>query len=131
MSNLQRVSNLKALEIGKIKGTLVNMNTLSALFSADPEIDEWQLELRKKNDDPFEVDEIVLHAALKSRVDPEAFKRRIQEDIYGRSEIHVNEIRIEPLADMLRRIGMETLTKEERIVDRRKRALAPNTPSQS
>jgi phenylacetate-coenzyme A ligase PaaK-like adenylate-forming protein len=129
MSNLHRVSNLKSLEIGKIKGTLVNMNTLSELFSADPEIEEWQLEIRKKNDDPFEVDEIVLHAALRGREEPEAFKRRIQEDIYGRSEIHVNDIRIESLADMLRKVGMETLTKDERIVDRRKRAMASNTPS--
>jgi phenylacetate-CoA ligase len=130
MSNLHRVSNVKSLEIGKIKGTLVNMNTLSELFSADPEIEEWQLEIKKKNDDPFDVDEIVLRCALKGREDQEAFKRRIQEDIYGRSEIHVNEVRIEPLADMLRRVGMETLTKEERIVDRRKRAPA-STPTQS
>lgn len=124
MSNLQRVSNVKSLEIGKIKGTLVNMNTLSELFSGDPEIEEWQLEIRKRNDDPFDVDEIVLRCALRGREDPEAFKRRIQEDIYGRSEIHVNEVRVEPLADLLRRIGMETLTKEERIVDRRQRASA-------
>jgi phenylacetate-coenzyme A ligase PaaK-like adenylate-forming protein len=124
MSNLHRVSNVKSLEIGKIKGTLVNMNTLSELFSGDAEIEEWQLEIRKRNDDPFEVDEIVLSCALRGREEPEAFKRRIQEDIYGRSEIHVNEIRIEPLAEMLRRVGMETLTKEERIVDRRQKAPA-------
>jgi phenylacetate-coenzyme A ligase PaaK-like adenylate-forming protein len=129
MSNLHRASNLKSLEIGKVKGTLVNMNTLSELFSADSEIEEWQLEIRKRNDDPFDVDEIILHAALRGREDPELFKRRIQEDIYARSEVHVNDIRIEGLSDMLRRIGMETLTKEERIVDRRKRAVASNTPS--
>jgi phenylacetate-coenzyme A ligase PaaK-like adenylate-forming protein len=129
MSNLQRVSNVKSLEIGKIKGTLVNMNTLSEMFSGDPEIEEWQLEIRKKNDDPFDVDEVVLRCALKGREDPEGFKRRIQEEIYARSEVHVNEVRIEPLADVLRRIGMETLTKEERIVDRRKRAGA-STPTQ-
>ena len=76
MSNLQRVSNVKSLEIGKIKGTLVNMNALSELFSGDAEIEEWQLEIRKRNDDPFDVDEIVLHCALKGREEPEAFKRR-------------------------------------------------------
>jgi phenylacetate-CoA ligase len=130
MSNLQRVSNVKELEISKVKGTLVNMNSLSELFSGDSEIEEWQLEIRKRNDDPFDVDEIVLRCALKGREDPEGFKRRIQEDVYARSEIHVNEVKVEPLADMLRRIGMETLTKEERIVDRRKRAGAStSTPS--
>lgn len=129
MSNLHRASNVKSLEIGKVKGTLVNMNTLAELFSADSEIEEWQLEIRKRNDDAFDVDEIVLHAALRGREDPELFKRRIQDDIYARSEIHVNEIRLESLQDMLRRIGMETLTKEERIVDRRKRAVSSSTRS--
>jgi phenylacetate-coenzyme A ligase PaaK-like adenylate-forming protein len=129
MSNLHRVSNVKSLEIGKVKGTLVNMNTLAELFAADPEIEEWQLEIRKKNDDPFEVDEMVLHAALRGREDPETFSRRIQEDVYGRSEVHLNDVRLESLPDMLKRVGMETLNKEERIVDRRKKAVAAGTAS--
>jgi phenylacetate-CoA ligase len=129
MSNLHRVSNVKSLEIGKIKGTLVNMNTFAELFSADGEIEEWQLEIRKRNDDPFDVDEMILHVALRGREDPEAFKRRIQEDVYARSEVHVNDVRIEGLPDMLRRIGMETLTKEERIVDRRHKPAQAGSPA--
>ncbi len=129
MSNLQRVSNVKSLEIGKIKGTLVNLNALSELLSGDREIDEWQVEIRKRNDDPFDVDEIVLSCALRGRESADAFCSRIQEQVYARTEVHLTAVRIEDLQTMLRRVGMETLNKEERIVDRRKQAQKAADPS--
>jgi phenylacetate-coenzyme A ligase PaaK-like adenylate-forming protein len=118
-SNLRRRSNVKALDIGKIKGTLVNLNALAELFSGDRDLEEWQLEIRKRNDDPFETDELVLYAALKPGVSTEHFVARIREDVRTSAEVGLNDVRVEDTASLLRRVGMETLQKEERIADRR------------
>ena len=118
-SNLQRRSNVKSLDIGKIKGTLVNLNALTELLAGETDLEEWQLEIRKRNDDPFEVDEIVLYASLKRGVDAAAFTQKIQTDVRNTAEIGLNEVLIEDTPALLRRIGMETLQKEERIADRR------------
>lgn len=119
MSDIRRVSNVKNLDIGKVKGTLVNFNELSAAFSEDSEIEEWQLEIRKRNDDPFETDELILHCCLRSGTNPAAFESRIQQLVHERAEIHLNGIHITDLKSMLDLVGMEEKTKEERIVDRR------------
>jgi phenylacetate-coenzyme A ligase PaaK-like adenylate-forming protein len=119
--NIQRVSNVKSLDIGKVKGCLVNLNTLSEVFSGDHEIEEWQVELKKRNDDPYETDEVILYCALRGHEEQESVTRRIQSVILERCELHLNEIRIESLPDMIKRVGMEELTKEVRIVDRRPR----------
>lgn len=119
MSDIQRSSNVKSLDIGKVKGCLVNLNSLSEAFSGDLEIEEWQLEIRKRNDDPFETDEIVLYAALKGAEDETAFRSRIQAVVSERCELHLNEIIVEDVPTLLRRVGMEEQMKEVRIVDRR------------
>lgn len=121
-SNLQRRSNVKTLDIGKIKGTLVNLNALTELFSGEPAIEEWQLEIKKRNDDPFDVDELLLHVALKPGVDGAAFSARIQDDVRNAAEVGLNGVVVEDVAALLRRVGMETLQKEERIADRRPKA---------
>jgi len=119
MSDIQRASNVKSLTIGKVKGCLVNLNTLSEAFSGDPEIEEWQLEIKKHDDDAFETDELVLYCALKGRETAEVFEDRIQSLVAQRCELHLNKIVIEDVASLTRRTGMEELTKEVRIVDRR------------
>jgi len=119
MSDIQRTSNVKSLDIGKVKGCLVNLNTLSEAFSGDLEVEEWQLEIRKLNDDPFETDELVLYAALKDGADRDRFRHRIQDVVSERCELHLNEVVIEDVNSLLRRVGMEEEMKEVRIVDRR------------
>lgn len=125
MSDIRRVSNVKSLEISKVKGTLVNLNALAESFTEDAEIEEWQLEIRKRNEDPYETDELVLRCALRDGADPEGFTHRIQSLVHERSEVHLNAVLIEDLPTLLTRVGMEDRTKEERILDRRNAALVP------
>ena len=125
MSNIHRVSNVKSLDIGKVKGCLVNLNTLSEAFSGDDEIEEWQLEIRKRNNDAFETDELLLYCSVSGKEDMDTFRARIQTMVLERCELHLNDIVVEDLASLVRRTGMEELTKEVRILDHRPDATAP------
>ncbi len=118
-SNLTRVSNIKDLQTSKIKGTLVNLNDFIHILSENTKIEEWQIILKKKNDDPFELDEVIIYLAIKNKVNEEDLKKELNEKFIDETEIHPNEINITTLDDMLHRLGMDTKLKEERLLDLR------------
>lgn len=121
-SQLERVSNLKSFQLSKVKGTLVNLNIFKDELENDPRVEEWQLVIKKRNDDPYEVDELHLNLTLSSRV-PEAqhdaVATAIERRLFEISEVNLNSIRVLPLRQLLDLLGMETQLKEKRIVDLR------------
>lgn len=128
-SDLTRRSNLTDFSLTKIKGTLVNLNVLSDLLSGEARIEEWQLVIQKKDDDPLEVDEIVLYLALRGAgedeeegEDPQVTVRDIERRVLEAAEVRPTRTEVVPREELLEMIGMETLLKERRIVDLRARA---------
>ncbi len=121
-SDITRESSLKDLRQElKIKGTLVNLEDCAQVLGDLAEIEEWQVELRKKDDDPLEVDELILHVALRDGACPDATRTHLHEAFKGRMEISPNRIEVLTLETILRKIGMETEMKEKRFVDARPR----------
>ncbi|MBI4864798.1 MAG: AMP-binding protein [Candidatus Riflebacteria bacterium] len=118
-SDITRVSNVKTMQFSKIKGTLVNLNNLAFLLSDLREIEEWQVEIRKKDDDPLEMDVLVVHLALRNGVDQASFEQKLREAIVREIEVSANELHFCSLEEVLGRLGMETELKEKRIVDSR------------
>ncbi len=121
-SDLSRESNLKDLQLLKVKGTLVNLEDCAMLLGDMPEVEEWQIELRKKDNDPHEVDEMVVHLAVKSGCVESDAADRVQDLFKSRLEISPNEVEFLGLDSMLRKIGMETEMKEKRFLDARPQA---------
>jgi hypothetical protein len=119
VGDIRRASNTKELQLGKLKGTLVDFDQLHHILDDAPEVGEWQLELRKVNDDPLEVDELVLHLAPINGADVSALQERIRQRFQREVEVTPNRIEIHPLDEMLRRIKLETALKEVRVLDAR------------
>ncbi len=116
-SDLTRESNVKDLQLLKIKGTLINLEDCATLLGGMAEVEEWQIELRKKDDDPMEVDELTVHLALKAGSAQEPAAARVREMFHARLELTPNHVHFQELESMLRQIGMETEMKERRFVD--------------
>lgn len=121
-SDITRVSNIKTLKLTKIKGSLVNLNALSQILDDNPGILEWQLEIRKKDNDPYEIDELVLYLSLSKDAAPQKVKNELKRKILVECEVSPNEIRVLPLEELIRRLEMETAHKEKRIIDKRPQA---------
>lgn len=119
--DITRASNQRELQLDKIKGALVNLDTLQHLLDDTADIVEWQVELRKRNNDPLEVDELILHLALADHVTLAQVEAPIRTRFRDELEITPNHIEIHPLPEMLVRIQLETALKEIRILDRRVR----------
>lgn len=117
--DIQRSSDVREFNLTKVKGELVNLNNFYPLLSGIKEIEEWQVILRKKNNDPFEVDEIVLNIAPKHGIEFASVRAMIESmvDEYVNVRVEVQEV---PLAVILESLGMETELKEKRILDLRK-----------
>src|SRR5277367_5742000 len=60
-SDISRLSDNKDINLSKVKGTLVNLSHFAEVLNGIPQVDEWQLEIRKHKNDPYEVDEMVVY----------------------------------------------------------------------
>lgn len=119
--DIQRKTEIREFNLTKIKGELVNLNAFYPILSGMPEIEEWQVVIRKKNNDPFEVDEIAVHVAPKRGADMNAITAAIQKQV--RSEAYVTPIvEQKSMEALLSSMGMETELKEKRIIDARQHA---------
>ncbi len=103
----------------KLKGTLVNLNLLFSIIPPIPEIKEWQVELRKKNDDPYDNDEILLYVTPQREGQEEIIKSKVNQQMKYAMEVVPTEIVIEPLEKLISRLRLEEELKEQRVIDRR------------
>lgn len=121
IGKISRRSNMQDLQLEKLKGTLVDFNSLQHLLDGEADIEEWQIELRKAHDDPHDLDEMILHVAPRNGIATEKLQDQLSSKIRDAIEISPNRIEIHPLDDMLKRVKMETELKEKRVIDNRPR----------
>ncbi|MHC1585039.1 MAG: phenylacetate--CoA ligase family protein [Candidatus Syntropharchaeia archaeon] len=119
-TDIKRRSDMKEFKLEKVKGTLVDMNAFFPTLTNIRDIDEWQVEIRKKNNDPYEVDEIVVYVAPKPGSDLSKLKNEIKKELMEKIEVSPNEIVFCSLEEVLDRLGMEKELKEKRVLDLRR-----------
>ena len=117
-NEIERNSEYREFQLTKIKGSFVNLNAFFPIMS-HKHIEEWQIEIRKKNNDPYEIDELVICIAPKKKANFEKLKNELKNEIISETEVTPEIVKVE-LKELLKRLGMETELKEKRIVDKRK-----------
>ena len=103
-SDISRAFNVKNLRLSKIKGTLVNLNHLEHLLDDEKMIDRWQIEIAKKNDDPYEVDELNVYLSVFGRVDAAVFGKSLNERVAASCEMTFNRIEFVTAEEIKRRL---------------------------
>lgn len=119
VGRISRVSEKRSMNLDKIKGTLIDFNDLEHVLDDAPGIGAWQIELRKRNDDPLEVDELVLHLTRLNGSTEEQLRRDVTERLVAATEIHPNRIEFHSTGEMRRLQGVGKELKEEKLVDHR------------
>jgi phenylacetate-coenzyme A ligase PaaK-like adenylate-forming protein len=118
-SELRRVSERHALSLTKIKGTLVDLSHMGTVLSEMRDVEEWQVVISKKNDDPHELDQLEVRVAARDGAQVEDLKKAIWSELQQATEVAPNGVTVHPLEEMLELLGMETQMKEQRFLDRR------------
>ncbi len=129
VGTISRSSEIKSMQLDKIKGTLIDFNQLEHVLDDAPNVGAWQLELRKFNDDPLEVDELTLHVHKLNGVDEEKLCRELNNRFVERTEIHPNKIVFHDAEELRRLQGVGVEMKEQKIVDHRPKPKKPEIPS--
>jgi len=119
LGNISRSTEVKQMTFDKIKGTLVDFNELEQVLDEAPHVGAWQVELRKVNNDPLELDEVVLHVHKVNGVDEEQLSRELSERCFARLEIHPNRILYHSAEEIGLLQGLGKLLKEQKLVDNR------------
>src|SRR6185436_8505712 len=92
VGEISRVSEIRTMRFDKIKGTLVDFNVLEHVLDDSQHLASWQLELRKHNDDPLELDELILHYQKADTVDDAKCARELLRYFTASTEIQPNQI---------------------------------------
>lgn len=127
MGPVSRVTDVKSLNFDKLKGTLVDFNMLEHLLDDQRGIAAWQVELRKHDDDPMDVDEVVLHVTPESGVSQAEVERMVNRRFIEATEMHPNALVFHDMDEMRGLLGVGRLMKEEKLVDHRPKE--PSSPS--
>lgn len=120
--DITRTSEYKEFELTKLKGTLVDLNAFYPLLSGHKDVLEWQLEFRKHNDDPYDLDEIYLHVAPAEGISKKYLEKELAEILQREVEIAPTRIVFHSLPRLLQRLGLETKGRERRFLDFRQGA---------
>ncbi len=123
VGNISRRSEVREMQFGKLKGTIVDFNRLEhVLDDCDDLVSTFQIELRKRNDDPLEVDELLLHVVPAPGAARDRVRHELENRFAERLELRPNEIRLYDDEAMRQLQGVGTELKEVRLVDRRPEA---------
>ncbi len=119
---ISRVSEVRELHMDKLKGTLVNFNLLEHLLDDQKGIAAWQIELRKRHDDPLEMDEVHLHLTAEPGVRESELELAVSRRFHEATEITPNGLHFHSMSELRDQLGIGRLLKEEKIVDHRPKA---------
>lgn len=129
MGRISRVSDFRALRFQKVKGTIIDFNELEHALDDQRGLGSWQLELRKVNDDPLDLDEIVLHVTKACDLPDETLQTQISNMLHSHFEVRPNRIVFQTAEKMreLQKVGVAL--KEQKVVDNRPKSnAAPHRP---
>ena len=119
VGRISRTSEVREMRLDKLKGTLVDFNELEHVLDNFNSIGTWQMELRKANDDPLELDELILHVEKLDQSDEARLRQELNERIASVIEMHPNRIVFESPEKMRGLQGVGVQLKEQRLVDHR------------
>jgi len=116
---ISRSSEIKTMRLDKLKGTLVDFNVLEHALDDAAHLDLWQLELCKRNNDPLDLDELVLHVHKTDSLEDAKCAQELRRCFADKTEIQPNRIVFHDRAEMSSLLGIGTQLKEQKIADHR------------
>ncbi|MGK0187522.1 MAG: phenylacetate-CoA ligase [Verrucomicrobiales bacterium] len=124
MGNISRVSDRRELALDKLKGTLVDFNALERVLDDLDGIGAWQIELRKRHDDPFDVDQVIVHLAPDGSEPVDGLETMVRRHFRAVTEMRPNRIDFRSIEEIREMQGVGRLLKEEKVRDNRPAASA-------
>lgn len=128
---ITRSSDYKEFQLTKLKGSLVDLNAYYPLLSGHKDVLEWQLEIRKHKNDPYDLDELILHISPTEGISKKYLEKELSQLLQRETEVAPTRISFHTLPKLLERLGLESEGLERRIIDLRPKVPEPKVPGPS
>jgi phenylacetate-CoA ligase len=118
-SAINRRSVVKEFALTKIKGNLVNLNAFASLLNDNVDVLEWQVEIRKRNDDPEDIDEIAIYVCPTSVGEIVGLRERIVATVRTSLEFTPDKVILTTYDEIAERLSSEGGAKRAQVLDLR------------
>lgn len=117
-ANINRGATSKEFALAKVKGNLVDLNSFKALDN-NVDVLEWVVEIRKKNDDPEEIDEVWIYVYPTSVGEIGGLAGRIAAMVRTNLEFAPDRVVVTTYEEVAERLAAGAGSKMKRILDLR------------
>ncbi len=103
-SDIRRMRRKKEFELSKVKGNLIDLNSFTPILSNNIDVLDWLVEIRKRNDDPDDIDQVFIYVCPTYIGQTEGLEKRIVEEVKDSLDIMVDSVIVtsyEELSNML------------------------------
>jgi phenylacetate-CoA ligase len=118
-AKIDRRSVTKEFALAKIKGNLVNLNAFAALLNDNVDVLEWQVEIRKRNDDPEDIDEVVIFVCPTSVGEVVGLRGRIVQAVRNGLEFSPDSVILASYEELAERFTTQGGPKRVQVLDLR------------
>ncbi|MBU4175620.1 MAG: AMP-binding protein [Actinobacteria bacterium] len=118
-SEISRPGGMQGFSLTKLKGTLVDQGTFFTVLKSNPNVTDWQIEISKAGDDPYDMDVVDVYIAPSEGADPDTLRDEIEAALHLCTEVKPNAIKFLSQGELVERLRGEGGVKEIRVVDRR------------
>jgi phenylacetate-CoA ligase len=118
-SQINRRQVPREFALTKIKGNLINLNTFASILNDNVDVLEWQIEIRKHNDDPDDIDEVAIYVSPTSVGEVAGLRDRIVNGVRTSLEFTPDRVEITSYEEMAERLSREGEPGTTRILDLR------------
>lgn len=105
----------------QINNQSFDLNDLESILDDIDDLGAWQIEIRDRNDDPKQEDELLIHTSSNGSSDRNELKWQIEKRFSGVSEVKPDEVRFHSPAQIRKLQGIGSESRECRFVDNREK----------
>lgn len=118
-STINRGGLGKEFALAKVKSNLVDLNTFTAILDNSVDVLEWVVEIRKKNDDPEGIDEVLIFVCPTSVSEVSGLAERIARDVKASLEFTPDRVTVTEYEEVAGRLSAGSGPKIARVMDLR------------
>lgn len=101
-SDIRRTRGKKEFELSKVKGSLVDLNSFTPILNNNIDVLDWLVEIRKRNDDPDDIDQVFIYVCPTYIGQTEGLEKRLIEEVKDSLDIMVDSVVVTSYEDISR-----------------------------
>ncbi len=117
--NITRRQVVKEFALSKVKGNLVDLNAFSIILDNNVDVLEWQVEIRSRNDDPEDIDEVAIYVCPTSVGEVAGLEERIVEEVRTSLEFRPDTVDLLSFEEISEKLAAGGQPKKQRLKDLR------------